>query len=172
MIESHTAGPLYDWLEYHSGQSVGVLVDESLHRDEVGGIPFIIEAALGGIGEISFWKRRAEGPVHAGDRVAYRHGIPSVAMIPAADCGEICAAWIIVGLDGHFHCHFSGHRSGIGIEYVLHRRRKNLKQQASELNSRRVGEATEHDVRHLFALLSGRLHEHRMGISMNHAPPR
>ena len=95
----------------------------------------------------------SENGVHTGYRVAYRHGIPCVAVIPRPYGDEIAFRGLSAGvpiLYSHFHGDFDRYGTRIAIKYVLHGRGYDLQKQFSEVDRRLVGEPTEHDVRHFF----------------------
>ena len=129
-------------------------------RSDTGGIPFVVELAGGRRNKIAGGERIPENGVHTGYRVAYRHGIPCVAMIPRPYGDEVAFRSLSAGvpiLYSHFHGDFDRYGTRIAIKYVLHGRGYDLQKQFPEVDRRLVGESTEHDVRHFFQLLFRRL---------------
>ena len=96
-------------------------------------------------------------------------------MISAAYGNEIilfCLPGGIPVLYGHFQCYLYCHRSGVCIEYLLHRRRNQREQQLSQFNGRIVCQSAKHYVRHFLQLLPYCFIQYRMIVSMYRTPPR
>lgn len=124
-------------------------------------------------GQNSGGERIPENGVHTGYRVAYRHGIPCVAVIPRPYGDEIAFRGLSAGvpiLYSHFHGDFDRYGTRIAIKNVLHGRGYDLQKQFPEVDRRLVGEPTEHDVRHFFQLLFRRLVECGVVVSV-YGPP-
>ena len=113
--------------------------------------------------------------VHAFFRVAYRHGMPGVAVITRADGGETAAFALPYGvlvLQRHLHRHFHRHRAAVGIKHLVEGRRQQFQQQLREPHRRLVGEPAEHHMAHLRQLCGGRGVEARVVVAVQRRPPR
>ena len=126
MVETHPSCTLYDGFQYQSGQFAMVPLYGLAQRKYVFFVPFPVEPALGGRDEMPYGEGGAEQAVHARNGVAYRHGVPCVAMVTGTDGHEVVLFRLsgrILVLCGHFQCDFHGHRTAVGIENLLHGRR-------------------------------------------------
>ena len=153
MIEPHAAGSLHDGFEDKCRQFFVMGFYGFPKRSDTGGIPFVVESAGGRRDKIAGGERIPENGVHTSYRVAHRHGIPSVAMIPRPYGDEVAFRGLSAGvpiLYSHFHGDFDRYGTRIAIKYVLHGRGYDLQKQFPEVDRRLVGESTEHDVRHFF----------------------
>ena len=153
MLEPHAAGSLHDGFEDKCRQFFVMGFYGFPKRCDAGGILFIVESAGGRRDKIAGGERISENGVHTGYRVAYRHGIPCVAMIPRPYGDEVTFRDLSAGvpvLYSHFHGDFDRYGTRIAIKYVLHGRGYDLQKQFPEVDRRLVGESTEHDVRHFF----------------------
>ena len=172
MIKTHSSGSLHYRFENHSGQFIAMLIEQPPHRLIVGIVPFSAKLTLRRRREKTYRKGGAESPVHAGNGIAHRHGVPCVSMVSGANGGKIGALRVVDSLHSHFHRHLGGYRTGIGIKDMIHRRRQNLKKQFSQIDSRLMRESAKHHMAHAVDLLFSRLIEYGMIITVNHAPPR
>ena len=130
MVEPHASGSLYDGLQNQGGQGISMGFEGLFQRQDVVWIPFAVETGTGLGDKMTDRKRRTEEGVHAGDGVAYGHGIPSIAVVATTDGDEIVfpgqvrfrgfgQALGVPVLDGHLQGDFDGYRAGIGVEYLL-----------------------------------------------------
>ena len=74
-------------------------------------------------------------------------------------------------LQRHFHRHFDGDGAGIGEEHAFEAFRGHRHQLAAQGDRGRVGNPTEHDVRHLVNLRFHRRVQARVIVAMNGRPP-
>ena len=175
MVETHSACALYHRFKNQGCEFFVVVCDYPLKRLEVGTVPFLPRFNGGSGSEESYWESGTEGTVHTCHRVAYAHGIPCVAVISAAYGHKICASMVAClwyrSLYSHLHCHFHSHRSGIGIEYVVHGWRGYLQKHFTKLYGWLVGEPAKHYVAHFFNLGDGSSIYARVVVAVDHAPP-
>ena len=96
-------------------------------------------------------------------------------MIAAAYCGEIGPVVIARSTDrslySHFHSHFDGNRSGIGIKYIVHGGRRHAEQDFAKFDSRFMSKASEHHMAHFVELPLGRLIDSLIVVAVDFAPP-
>ena len=114
VVEKHAARTLYDGFDDESGDVVMFGSEEFAHWFDVLRIPCAIKTAARCGHKMAQWQAAAKNVVHARDRVAHRHRIPSVAVVAASDGGNIgfyrpLAAVLV--LNRHFQCHFYRHRA-------------------------------------------------------------
>ena len=114
VVEKHAARALYDGFDDESGKVVVFGGEEFAHWGDVLRIPRTIKTAAWCGHKMALWQAAAKNVVHACDRVAHRHRIPSIAVVAASDGGNIgfyrpLAAVLV--LNRHFQRHFYRHRA-------------------------------------------------------------
>jgi hypothetical protein len=112
--------------------------------------------------------------VHAGNRVANRHGAEGIAVIAAAWSDEALFAGLaacLPVLQRHLHRDLDGNRARIGKEHRLQGFRRELDQQAGQFDGRSMRQPAEHDVSHVPELLFDGAIQHRVVVAMNGTPP-
>ena len=115
MVEPHAACALHYRFKDYGRKLVGMLLKQSGHRLEISRIPLAAETTAGLRGKKAHREGGAEGAMHPRDRIADAHGVPCIAVVAVADCGEIGltmgAATAHGGLNRHFHGHLGSHRA-------------------------------------------------------------
>ena len=117
VIEIHAARALHDGFKNQRGEAVGLFGKQDFQRAGGVGRPLVVKTAFGLRQEILHRQAAAKQAVHTGFGVAYRHGMPSVAVVAGADGGELVFAGEAFGLlvlQRHFHRHFHRHRAAVG----------------------------------------------------------
>ena len=112
MIEIHAARALHDGFENQRGEAVGLFGKQGFQCAGGVGRPWFVKPALGLRQKILHRQAAAEQAVHAGFGIAYRHGVPSVAVVTGADGGELVfigEPFGLLVLQRHFHRDFHRH---------------------------------------------------------------
>ena len=155
VIEIHAARALHDGFEDQRGEVVGLFGKQGFQCAGGIGRPWFVKAAFGLWQKILHRQAAAEQAVHAGFGVAYRHGVPSVAVVASTDGGELVfvgESFGLLVLQRHFHCHFYRYRSAVGKKDFVEAGGQDANQALGQAGGRFVGEAAEHDVAHLLQL--------------------
>ena len=173
-IEIHASGTLHDRLQDQRGDLVSLLLQQILQRTDRLLLPRFGELHGRLWQEVLHRQTSRKQAVHTSDRIANRHGMPCIAMIPAADRRKTMFLRLPLRLpilNGHLHRYLYRHRAAIGIEDLIHRGRQQGQQLRTQLHGRFMGKAPEHDVAHLLQLRLGRRIEHGVIIPMHRCPP-
>ena len=112
--------------------------------------------------------------MHAGFRIADRHGTHGVAVVRVAKgnkFGPAGHAAIEPELRRHFHRDFHGHGAGVGKEDVIKRTGCDRRQTRGKPFGRLVRETAEHHVRHERKLPLHRGPNVRMVVAVTHPLP-
>ena len=132
MVEIHTSGALYHRLENKSGDFVVMVDDDLLEAVGRRRVPFVVERTRRLRRKPSRRQSRAEQAVHTRHRVTYRHSIPRVTVVARADSHKVGLVLVACATERclyrHLHSNFYRHRTGVGIEYVVHVRRQDFEQ--------------------------------------------
>ena len=158
VIHTHAARALHNRLQNHGGDLAVVLPQGRVNRLDIACRPFAVEAALRRGHENMLGQKAAVEAVHRVYRVAHAHRAEGVAVIAVCNGEEFAArrAFAVPILQRHFQGHFHRHRAGIGQKNAFEIGRQHGAQRFAQTNSRLVGEAAEHHMRHGIELRFGR----------------
>ena len=116
----------------------------------------------------------AEAFVQAVVGIADRHGGKGVAVVAAAQGEEADALRLTPGLpvlQGHFHGDFDGDRAGVAEEHAVQLAGRQRGQLRGQLRRRRMRQAAEHDMWQGIDLRMQGLHQLRVAVAVDRAPP-
>ena len=174
VVEPHAAGSLHDRFDDHGGQLFVMLFDDFGHRREIAVVPLLSEPDSRLRREKLYRQPSGKDRMHSGDRIAYRHGVPRVAVIAAADRRQrIFArrALRIHVLHRHFHGDLDGHRPAVAVENFLQPVGGQAYQLAGQFDGGSVRQSAEHDVSHVLKLRLDGFVQFRIIVSVDHRPP-
>ncbi len=173
-VEAHAPGPLHHGLHDDGRELVGVLGDRPLQVGDVIGVGVGVEALGRGVGEHLPGKDVAPERVHAALRVAHRHGVEGVPVVPAApghDPAALRPALRALVLQAHLEGDLDRHRPGVGEEHVPQVARGRGGQQRRQARGGLMGQTAEHDVAEAVDLGAGGGVEDGVAVAVDRRPP-
>ena len=150
VVKAHSSGPLNDRFEDKGRQGVGFCLHFPFQRFDHREVHRFGKPSGKGIHEVLNSQAAVEDPVHPGYRVADRHGMPGVAVIPVADghkggLGRFRAGALV--LERHLHGYFHRDRTRIGIKDLVQALGQHREQTLGQTDGRGMGQPAEHYVR-------------------------
>ncbi len=175
VIKPHPARALRDGFQNDRRQFVFVQCDQVGEFGNRRWLPGAIEPAGRPRREELLRDHPGEQAMHAGDRIAHRHGPEGVAMIPPAQgqqpaLGRIRARLPI--LNRHLDGDLDGHRARVAQKDLVEGVWGEIHEAAPKLDRWRVRKPPKHHMRHAPQLLGYGMMQDGVIIAVNRRPPR
>ena len=174
MVKAHSPRALHDRFENDRGNGCVVFGDQRLEGCKVRRIPGLMKLHPRPVGEEMRGQYAPEKLVHAGDGVAYGHGLKRIAVIAAADRQQFRFGRQPLSppiLRGHFNRHLHGHGSGVREEDLFQPRWRQRQQFAPQIDGRFMGDAAKHHMGHVLHLRVQRGVQLWVVVTVNRRPP-
>ena len=173
MVHAHAASALHNRFKDHCRNFVAMCGHQTGKRHHIQFVPFAAHPTLRSGCKQVIRQITLPQTVHRVVRIADRHRAESIAVITVTKCQETLTGFTfgLPVLQRHFHRDFHGDRTRIREKNALQRLGRHRHQLATQRNSRGMGNAAKHHVRHGINLRFHRGIQLRVIVTVDCRPP-